>query len=78
MKQYPEQAAVLSLEELLDGKDSVTFDSCSIFIDSVWDLDVHNLCSYGMFEVTSPAYAASLTGISLIAPHFACDRAING
>ena len=33
MKQYPEQAAVLSLEELLDGKNSVTFDHCSILID---------------------------------------------
>ena len=40
MKQYPEQAAVLSLEELLDGKDSVTFDHCSILIDSQRERDV--------------------------------------
>ena len=52
MKQYPEQAAVLSLEELLDGKDSVTFDHCSIFIDNVfWAIVGGVFCGIGGYVV---------------------------
>jgi len=33
LEQSTEQESVMSLEEMMGGKDSVTFDHCSIFID---------------------------------------------
>ena len=33
LEQSNEQASIMSLDDLLDGKDSVTFDHCSMFID---------------------------------------------
>lgn len=43
LKQYPDQAAFTSVEDLLDGADSVTFDHCSIFIDSWWRSVAHSV-----------------------------------
>ena len=33
LEQYTSQANVVALEELMDGKDSVVFDHCSMFIE---------------------------------------------
>mmetsp|Transcript_19052 Transcript_19052/g.28256 ORF Transcript_19052/g.28256 Transcript_19052/m.28256 type:complete len:389 (+) Transcript_19052:171-1337(+) len=49
LKQYPEQAAMLSLEDLLEGNESVTFDHCSIFIDSFWAVVAGIACGIGGF-----------------------------
>ena len=34
LEQSNEQASIMSLDDLMDGKDSVTFDHCSMFIDN--------------------------------------------
>ena len=35
LKQSTEQESVLSLEDLMEGEESVTFDHCSMFIDPI-------------------------------------------
>ena len=39
LEQSTEQENVLSLEDMMEGENSVTFDHCSMFIDfTVWDV----------------------------------------
>ena len=39
LEQSTEQENILSLEDMMEGEDSVTFDHCSMFIDfTVWDV----------------------------------------
>ena len=33
LEQSTQQESVMSLEDMMDGKDSVSFDHCSMFID---------------------------------------------
>ena len=50
LEQSTEQETVVALESLMNGQDSVTFDHCSMFIDSVrpCGYDDPRLCGGGL------------------------------
>ena len=48
LEQSDEQASVASLSDVMGGKDKMTYDHCSIFIDTSW-LDN---CTFGAFTPT--------------------------
>lgn len=62
LKQYPDQAAFTSIEDLLEGEDSVTFDHCSFFIDSWWRTVVHDVVPDIKSAVPAAAGAGAATG----------------
>ena len=39
LEQSSQQESVMSLEDMMGGKDSVTFDHCSMFIDVIIECD---------------------------------------